>query len=77
MITNTDTSCTITCDKCGDTETAPIESYNEQFYNSNWVMSPNAKKYIHRCYNCLSKKEKSAQAFVKEKFPIFNKTTNE
>lgn len=70
MITYTDTTCTIKCDKCGHEETAPIEKYNEQFHESDWIMSMSARKYHHRCFNCLTKKEKKAQSFVKEKFPI-------
>jgi len=70
MITYTDTTCTIKCDKCGHEETAPKESYNEQFYNSNWTMNPSARKYTHRCHKCLTKSEKRAQSFVKEAFPI-------
>lgn len=69
MITYTDTTCTIKCDKCGHEETAPKESYNEQFHISDWIMSMSARKYTHRCYNCLTKKEKKAQAFVKNNFP--------
>lgn len=70
MITYTDTTCTIKCDKCGHEETAPIESYNEQFYKSNWIMSSSARKYTHKCHNCQTKKEQRASAFVRSKFPI-------
>lgn len=70
MITYTDTTCTIKCDKCGHEETAPVESYNEQFDASNWIMKQSAKKYHHRCFKCLTKSEKKAQAFVKENFPV-------
>lgn len=74
MIIYTDTTCTIKCDKCGHEETATKESYNEQFYNSDWVMSPTARKYTHRCTNCQTTKEKRASAFIKKAFPIsFNK----
>jgi hypothetical protein len=70
MITYTDTTCTIKCDKCGHEETAPKGTYNDQFSNSNWIMKSSARKYTHRCQNCLTKSEKKAQAFVKEAFPV-------
>lgn len=70
MITHTDHSTTITCDKCGKQETAPIASYNEQFYKSRWGLYPRAKKYIHKCCDCMSAAHKRATDFVRRKFPI-------
>jgi len=59
---------TITCDKCGTTQTASKEEYNKVFFQKGWAMNPNAKKYTHLCRNCQTKKQKESHDFVAEKF---------
>lgn len=59
----------ITCDKCGDTCTAANGKHNDTFYMLGWSVSPKAKKYIHLCYNCKTKKQKKATDFVRNNFP--------
>jgi len=61
---------TITCDKCGFEESADTDSYNDAFYESKWGLYPRAKKYVHRCYDCMSKKHQRSMDFVREKFPL-------
>lgn len=60
----------ITCDKCWRQENAHKDEYNNRFYESGWVMNSNAKKHKHKCYSCLTKREKKAFDFVKDNFPI-------
>lgn len=50
--------CTITCDKCGRSDTAAEKNAGNVFYNLGWGMFPNAKKYIHYCPACIPKKYK-------------------
>lgn len=60
----------ITCDKCGKKETAPNDGHSgEYFFDSGWRLSMRAKKYMHKCYDCLTKYEKQAIEFVKILFP--------
>ncbi len=58
----------ITCDKCGHRETSTLQDYNNDFFESGWALCPNAKKYIHRCRDCQTPKERKAHDFVAEKF---------
>lgn len=67
IITNENTT-TITCDKCGSSESANEDSYNDVFYNSGWALN-RGRKYTHLCFSCLPAKYKKAMKFVKEKFP--------
>lgn len=69
MITFDESGATIKCDKCGHTSTKKL-NHNERFYREGWSMNPRAKKYIHRCYFCLTRKEKDAHDFVKSKFGV-------
>ena len=59
----------ITCDKCGFNSIAPTKLYNEVFYNEGWVLN-RGKKYMHLCNRCLTKKQREAMKFIKEKFPV-------
>lgn len=70
MITYTDTTCTIKCDKCGHEETASKETYNDQFWKSKWSMNPNGRRYKHKCYSCLNSKQRKTMEWVQENFPI-------
>ena len=58
----------ITCDKCGFFETARKSNYNQVFYELGWSLNPKAKKYLHRCYQCLTRQERKAKVFVMDKF---------
>lgn len=60
----------IICDKCGHSEKSTIQDYNNDFWESGWALCPNAKKYIHRCRNCQTPKERKAHDFVASNFPI-------
>lgn len=64
MIETTDWQTKITCDKCGTTQTEPTIGCGDKFYKNGWVLNSRAKKYFHRCYQCLSKEEKSANDFA-------------
>jgi hypothetical protein len=64
MIEYNNGNVTLTCDKCRNTQTEQEGPHNEAFFKSGWVLCPRAKKYIHRCYSCLSKKERKANDFV-------------
>lgn len=59
----------ITCDKCGRSQTELLAGSNETFYHDGWTMNRNAKKYIHKCYNCLTARERKSRDFVINKFP--------
>lgn len=48
--------CTITCDKCGNKNTATQKNAGDVFYALGWGLFPRAKKYIHLCSYCLPKK---------------------
>lgn len=50
---------TITCDKCGQQETA--YDYNSAFHESGWVFNPRAKKYVHLCRGCQSSSTRKAK----------------
>jgi len=69
MIEHKDGTTTITCDKCGFEESADSDSYNDAFYESGWSVSPRARKFIHKCRDCLSSKQRKAFDFVKKNFP--------
>lgn len=56
--------CTITCDKCGATDSSLEKAAGEYFYSKGWVLNQNARKYTHRCRHCLTKKESEARDFV-------------
>ena len=58
----------IICDKCGHSEKSTLQDYNEDFFESGWALCPNAKKYIHRCRDCQTSKEKKAHDFVLANF---------
>lgn len=62
----------ISCDKCGYVETSTVHSYNNDFWESGWALCPNAKKYIHRCRDCQTPKERKAHDFVAKNFPPVN-----
>jgi hypothetical protein len=60
---------TIQCDKCQSEQSAPEGIYNSVFGLSGWVLKTNARKYIHRCAKCTTKREKKSLAFVNKMFP--------
>lgn len=62
-----DGMCTITCDKCNKSNTTREENAGEVFYNMGYVLNK-GRKYMHLCFDCLPKKRKQANEFVKRKF---------
>lgn len=58
MIVEKDDKITITCDKCGTSQTEPAESSNLAFYEAGWALRSNARKYAHTCINCKPKKKR-------------------
>lgn len=70
MITKGDKMTTITCDKCGHSESASNMVYNDVFFLSGWGLYMNARKYKHKCRKCQPPKDRRAHDFVAEHFPI-------
>lgn len=68
MITVGDKTTTIVCDKCGFISEADNDRYNIVFEFEMWSYNSYAKKYIHRCFGCLTSKQRRAKLFVNEKF---------
>lgn len=54
----------IVCDKCG----IAVPYDNHSLFTLGWTVNSKAKKYIHLCYYCKSKKQKESFNFVKSKF---------
>lgn len=52
-------TCTITCDKCGKTDTANESGAGDYFYSMGWVLK-DGRKYKHLCIDCLPAKYKSS-----------------
>lgn len=52
----------IVCDKCGNGDILN----NESLFAKGWSVNKDAKKYFHICYECKTKKQKSATDFVKK-----------
>lgn len=65
-----DHSATISCDKCGKTETADLFTYNDAFFQSGWGLYPRARKHKHKCRSCQPLSHRKAHDFVAKKFPI-------
>ena len=63
---------TITCDKCGYEETAKEtdlrEEVGKKFFYRGWTANFRAKKYVHICYSCQTKKQKSTTDWVRARF---------
>lgn len=53
---NKDGKQTITCDKCGRSQSFSEERAGRLFFNLGWVANFRAKKYVHLCYGCQPKK---------------------
>lgn len=68
MIQTENNTETITCDKCGCSDSQPLPIAGKVFYQKGWTVNPRAKKYIHKCYTCKSKKQRDAHDFIKRKF---------
>lgn len=69
MIDRKDDITTITCDKCGHSQDAPSDKYNEIFFASGWALHK-GRKYMHLCNSCLSPKSRKAMAWAKEQFGL-------
>jgi hypothetical protein len=69
MITHSEGTTTIKCDKCGVFEAAPTDRYNEVFSKSLWGLFPRARKYIHKCYKCMSVAHRRSAKWALEHFP--------
>lgn len=49
---------TITCDKCGESQSTNEIDYSKIFYINGWGLNRNAKKYFHLCHSCQSSNPK-------------------
>lgn len=59
----------ITCDKCWKTDIeVNSEEWKNRLFKNWWTLNSSAKKYIHTCLGCKTKKEKKAHEFIKRKF---------
>ncbi len=60
----------VTCDKCGDLAMAKHEEAGKVFFRQGWVLRPNAKKYIHLCYQCQPKKMGETTDWARKRFNL-------
>ena len=62
----------IVCDKCQYEESAEIKlgdtEHGKVFFDSGWTANFKAKKYVHICYKCQTKKQKSTTDWIRNKF---------
>lgn len=58
MIENKNGLQTITCDKCGTSDSQTEDIAGLCFYRSGWSLKSNAKKYKHLCFKCQPAKQK-------------------
>jgi hypothetical protein len=63
-----DCNVTITCDKCGHSQTEKEGPHNDRFSDAGWGLYPRAKKYIHKCRGCMPPKDRRALDWAKGKF---------
>ena len=61
---------TITCDKCGTSDRHRGPNAGDAFFTLGWTANFRAKKYVHICYNCQSKKMKKTTDWVLRNFPV-------
>ena len=59
---------TITCDKCGHSQTAKEGEHNDAFMKEGWALYSNARKYKNRCRSCQPPKDRRSHDWVMEKF---------
>ena len=59
---------TIICDKCGTSEKAPESEAGKRFFRRGWGANFDARKYVHLCYDCQSKKQKEATDWARQRF---------
>lgn len=45
----------ITCDKCGEKQSAICGEAGKVFFESGWSLNRDAKKYVHKCGKCNGK----------------------
>lgn len=69
MISKSSEAVIITCDKCKSTQTAPKESYNQDFFADGWLLN-RGRKYMHLCFECQTAKQRKSVEFVHDKFGI-------
>lgn len=63
-----DGNVTITCDKCGHSQTEKEGQHNEGFFAVGWGLYPRAKKYTHKCRDCMPAKHRRSMDWAKDKF---------
>lgn len=55
MIEHVNMFTVLICDKCGKRQS---EIDQEKFFRDGWTMNRRAKKYVHLCYSCKSKRQR-------------------
>ena len=68
-ITN-ENSETIICDKCSREQTASSPKAGKEFFSKGWVANFRAKKYVHLCYDCQTKKGQKLTKWTMASFPV-------
>jgi hypothetical protein len=63
-----DGNVTITCDKCGHSQTEKEGEHNDAFAREGWALYSNARKYKNRCRPCQPPKDRRSHDWVMEKF---------
>lgn len=59
---------TITCDKCGVSESHPTFIAQELFFENGWALFSRAKKYKHKCRRCQTPATRRTMKWAFEKF---------
>lgn len=67
-VTYQDGNVTITCDKCGHSQTEKDGKHNTAFSEAGWALYSNARKYKNRCRKCQPLKDRRANDWAMDKF---------
>jgi hypothetical protein len=67
-VTYQDGNATITCDKCGHSQTEKEGEHNDVFSREGWALYSSARKYKNKCRSCQPPKDRRSHDWAMEKF---------